>query len=246
MRRAARAVPLLLVLALVAAALPAGAGADAEQTPSPRISLVSPAHGALVRSSHVTFAWRVEWPRSLPAPAGTVQVVHLYASDAALTREVSTTSRTCPAANVNCWSKYRPSATFYGRYYWQVSLSGAVQATSGTFLFSATGPRTKPDRARPLVRALGGTATRGQRAVFAARVRDDSGEARLDAQLLHRGLKVVQGQTSFAPAAWAARQRFRSTRPLPARFPAGAYTLCVTAWDRAGNRSRHCARYRVR
>lgn len=247
MRRAARAVPLAAALVLGAAwLLPAAGGASAARAQAPAITLTSPANGALIRSSHVTFAWRVEWPRGLPLPGGTVEVVHRYASDAALTREVSTATRTCPAANVGCWSRYRPSATFYGRYYWQVSLTGAVQAASRTYLFSVSGPRAGPDRSRPAVRALSGRGRRGRRALFLARVRDDSGEARLDAELTRNGLPVVEGRTRFLPVVWHARQRVRSSRALPRTLAAGSYRLCVTAWDRAGNRGRHCARYLIR
>jgi hypothetical protein len=245
MRRAARAVRLPCLLALAAAGLvPAAASGGPDQGPAPRVVLVSPANGALIQRSHLTFVWRVEWPR--PPVSGAVQVVHRYASDRAMTQQVFTTTRTCPAADANCWTSYRPSASFYGRYYWQVSLSGAVQAASATHLLSVAGPREELDRARPAVRALGGTARRGSRAFFAARVRDNSGEARLDAQLTHRGVPVVEGKTSFAPVVWGARQRVRATRPLSRRLSPGRYLLCVTAWDRAGNRARSCAPYFVR
>ena len=247
MRRGACAVRLAALLALTGAGLlPGAAGAGPGQTPAPTVALVTPTNSALVHSSHVSFTWRVDWPRSVLVPAGTVLVVHRYASDAALTKEVVAASRTCPAANVGCWSRYRPRVTFYGRYYWQVTLSGAVQATSGTALFSVAGPRPKPDRRKPLVRAIAGSATRGRHAVFSARVLDDSGEARLDAKLFHRGVPVLGGQTSFAPAAWGAPRRVRSSRRVPATLTPGTYRLCVTAWDRAGNRGRSCARYSIR
>jgi hypothetical protein len=244
MRRAARVVQLPCLLLLAAALLPAGAGARSEQAPAARVVLVSPANGALIQRSHVTFVWRVEWVR--PPASGAVQVSHRYASDRAMTQQVSTTTRTCPAADVNCWTAHRPRETFYGRYYWQVTLSGAVQASSATHLLSVMGPRDQLDRIRPSVRALGGSASRGRHALFLARVGDNSGEARLDAQLTHRGVPVVEGKASFAPATWAARRGIRSTRPLSRRLSPGTYRLCVTAWDRAGNRSQSCARYRVR
>lgn len=230
-----RAVRALLVLTLL---LPAGVGAQG----APTIVLVTPRNGALVEGSHVTFVWRVEWPR--PPASGTVQVVHRHAADRAFTREVTTTTRTCPVANVNCWTTHRPAETFYGRYYWQVSLTGAVQAASRPSLFMVRGPREESDRARPLVRVRAGTARRGARAVFAARVRDDSGEARLDAELTRQGGRVADGRTGFGPAVgdWT---RVRSSRRLPRTLKPGTYLLCVTAWDRAGNRGRGCARYRV-
>ena len=244
MRRAARVVQVPLLALAAAGLLPVAAGAGSEQGPAARVVLVSPANGALIQRSHVTFVWRVEWPR--PPASGAVQVSHRYASDRAMTQQVSTTTRTCPATDVNCWTSHRPKETFYGRYYWQVALGGAVQASSATHLLSVTGPRDELDRTRPSVRALGGSASRGRRALFLARVTDNSGEARLDAQLTHRGVPVVEGKAGFTPVVWAARRGIRSTRPLSRRLSAGTYRLCVTAWDRAGNRSQSCARYRVR
>jgi len=244
MRRAARVVQLPVLALAAAGLLPAGAGAGAEQGPAARVVLVSPANGALIQRSHVTFVWRAESAR--PLASGTVQVSHRYASDRAMTQQVSTATRTCPTTDVNCWTTHRPKETFYGRYYWQVTLAGAVQAASTTHLLSVTGPRDELDRTRPSVRALEGSASRGRRALFLARVRDNSGEARLDAQLTHRGVPVVEGKATFAPATWAARSGIRSTRPLSRRLAPGSYRLCVTAWDRAGNRSQSCARYRVR
>lgn len=245
MRRAARVVQLVSLFALAAVGLlPTGAGARAEQASAARVVLVSPSNGALIQRSHVTFVWRVEWPR--PPASGAVQVIHRYASDRAMTRQVSTATRTCPTTDVNCWTTHRPNETFYGRYYWQVSLAGAVQATSATHLLSVAGPRDEIDRTRPTVRAIGGTANRGRRALFSARVKDNSGEARLDAQLTHRGVPVVEGKAGFTPVTWAARRGIRSTRPLSRRLTPGLYRLCVTAWDRAGNRGQSCARYRVR
>jgi hypothetical protein len=247
MRRAARAVLLLAALAVAAAVLlPAGAVAGPDQAQAPRVVLTAPINGALVRSSHVTFAWRVEWPRSLPVPAGSVQVVHRYGSDRGLTQQVTTTTRTCPASNLNCWAGFRPKSTFYGRYYWQVSVTGAVQATSPTYLLSVGGSRPGLDRSRPFVRALDGSGRRGRAAVFLARVRDDSGEVRLQAELRRGGLQVVEGQTAFTAVVWGAKQRVRSTRPLRRSLARGLYRLCVTAWDRAGNHRQDCSRFRVR
>ena len=79
-----------------------------------------------------------------------------------------------------------------------------------------TGPRDELDRTRPSVRALGGSARRGPCA-FLARMSDNSGEARLDVQLTYRGVPVVEGKASFAPATWDARS-IRSTRSLSRRL----------------------------
>ena len=72
------------------------------------------------------------------------------------------------------------------------------------------------------------------------------GEARLRAVLSYRTLPVLDGRTQFAPVSWTVRTRFYSIRPLSRRLPAGIYKICITAWDRAGNQGRSCARYRVR
>jgi hypothetical protein len=87
---------------------------------------------------------------------------------------------------------------------------------------------------------------RGARVGQSARVEDDSGESRLDARLTYRGVPVVEGKAGFTPVTWGTRRGIRSTRPLSRRVTPGVYRLCVTAWDRAGNRGQSCARYRVR
>jgi hypothetical protein len=243
MRRAARVVPLLAVLA-IAAVGPMPGGAGTAQTGVPQVSLTAPANGALVQGNAVTFAWRVDW--SQPPPTGTVIVVHRLATDPGFTQMVSTNTQACPVTNVNCWTSYKPNASYKGRYYWQVTLTGAAEATSDTWMFTAVEPQPEVDRTRPYVLTLNGSARRGKRAFFSAKVRDNSGEVRMRALLTYRGLPVLEGRTPFAPVYWRAPQRFHSTRPLSRRLPAGIYKICITAWDKAGNQGRSCARYRVR
>jgi hypothetical protein len=241
-RSAARAFFLLATFAVVAVVLlPGGAGAAPADTP--QITLLSPANGALVRGDGVAFSWRVDWLQ--PPPTGTVIVVHKLATDPALSQNATTTTQACPVSNVNCWSTFKPNASYKGRYYWQVSLVGAAEAVSPTWMFSASEPPPTVDRTRPYVRTYAGSARRGSRAYFTAQVRDNSGEARMRALLTYRGLRVLEGRTAFARVDWRVKQRFYSIRPLSRRLPAGIYKICVTAWDRAGNQGRSCARYRI-
>ena len=123
---------------------------------------------------------------------------------------------------------------------------GAAQATSATWMFMAVEPAPEVDRIRPYVRTYSGSAKRGTRAIFIAQVRDNTGQVRMRALLSYRGLPVLEGRTQFSLVVWRVRQRFHSIRPLPRRLPVGVYKICVTAWDRAGNQGRSCARYRVR
>ncbi len=102
------------------------------------------------------------------------------------------------------------------------------------------------DRTRPHVRALTGTATRGNVAVFRATVSDNYHSLRLSATLSYRGRLVLHGKFPFAGTEGNETIRFYSQSTLSRRLPAGSYRLCVTAWDQAGNQGRGCAAYRVR
>lgn len=242
MRRAARAVPLLALFAAAAGGLlPAGAGAAGADTP--RITLTAPAPGTLVQG-RVTFSWRVDWLQ--PPASGTVTLVHRIGTDPGLTQNVTTSTYGCPVTNLSACLTHSPSASYKGRYYWQVSMVGAAEARSATWMFMGTEPRPAFDRFRPRVRTFWGSARRGKRAFFYAQVRDNLGEVRMLTVLIYRGLPVFESNTPFKRVSWRVRQRFHSMRPLSRRMPAGVYKICVTAWDRAGNKGRSCARYRVR
>lgn len=227
-----------------------GVAAAPAQVAQPTITLLAPGNGALAEGAQsavgaVTFRWRTDWPN--PSTSGTVSVIHRLATDQALTQNVTTTSSSCPAQNINCWTSTRPSR-FYegGRYYWQVSVTGAATATSPTWMFMGVAARPKPDRMRPRVRAYPGTVTRGRKATFVARVADDRGEARMQVEFAYRNQLVVRAMSLLKPVRWSVRQRFDSRVRIPRTFPAGKYRLCVTAWDRTGNRAKSCAAYRVR
>jgi hypothetical protein len=246
MRRAARMIPLLAVAAIAAAGpLPGGAGIA--QTTPPQITLLAPANGAVVQGSTglnaVEFKWRTDW--ATPPAVGSFIISVKWATDPGFTQNVSGANQTCPVTNVNCWTSFRPNHTWKGRYYWKVTIASDEPAESATWMFSGVEAPPQLDRTRPYVRTLAGSAMRGKRAFFTARVRDNRGEVRMRALLTYRGLPVLEGRTQFARVAWTVRQRFYSIRPMPRRLPAGTYKICITAWDRAGNQGQSCARYRV-
>jgi hypothetical protein len=227
------------VLGVCALTWSAHAPAQASQ---PTITLLSPGNGTLVEGA-VAFRWRID---SAPTAYGAVAVTHQVATDQAFTQNVTTTTRSCPAGNVNCWTTLRPTSSPAGRHYWRVSVSGALTATSRTWMFLGVAPGAKPDRARPRVRAYPGAARRGRKAVFVARVSDDRGQARMRVDLAYRNQFVFRTMTLLKPVRWTVRQRFDSRAPLPRTLAPGRYRLCVTAWDRTGNEAKSCAVYRIR
>jgi hypothetical protein len=232
----------LLLVALATRALVASAQAPA-QASQPTVTLLSPGNGTLVEGD-VAFRWRID--SATPAAYGAVAVTHQVATDQTFTQEVVTTTRSCPAINVNCWTTFRPTRSPAGRRYWRVSVTGAVTATSRTWMFLGVAPRPKPDRARPRVRAYPGAGQRGRKAVFVARVADDRGEARMRVDFGYRNQLVFRTTTLLKPVRWSVRQRFDSRAPLPRSLYPGRYRLCVTAWDRTGNQAKSCAHYFVR
>jgi Thrombospondin type 3 repeat len=123
------------------------------------------------------------------------------------------------------------------------SVSNASQRDSN---LDGRGDACQPDRSAPRVRALAGSAVRGKIAFFGARVGDDRGEARMAVEVAYRGHPVLRGSFGLQAVAWSARQTFVSQQPVPRLLPAGTYRYCATAWDRAGNRARSCADYRIR
>ena len=193
-----------------------------------------------------TFGWRVDW-RDAPA-GGPVLVTVRVASDEALTLHAVENTFPCQVRSAGCRSSFRPNRLYSGRYYWRVSLSGAVRATSPTWSFVGvrrSGP-VGADRTNPRVRALSGVAQRGQTAFFSARVGDDRNVVRLRAALMRKGRERARAAAAFRTVAWARPQTLFSSRPLPRGLATGAYRLCVRAWDRAGNAARSCAPYRIR
>jgi hypothetical protein len=225
-------------------ALLAGFASTAVAAPPPAtVTLLAPGNGTLVEGAP-TFRWRIDLAQ--PAPAGTVTVTHRVATDVGLTQNVTTTTRSCSAQNVNCWTSVAARRSHRGPQYWQVSVTGALTATSRTWMYQSTAAQVQPDRQRPRVRAYRGSGTRGRKAVFVARVADDRGEARMRVDLAYRNQLVFRAMTLLKPVRWSVRQRFDSRVALSRSLHPGPYRLCVTAWDRTGNQAKSCARYSIR
>jgi hypothetical protein len=243
------AVALRLAVITVLALLAVGHATAPAAPSAAEVTLLAPANGARVVNvghlgSQPPFVWRID---SAPAP-GPVVIVLRTATDPELTQNANENVFSCPGTNLNCRTSFRPNRIYQGTWYWRVTVSGGVNATSETWSFTGIrqGGGRGADRVKPKVRALAGVAQRGQTAFFAAKVGDDSGVVRLRAALLRRGHEVARALGPFRAVRWNRRQTLFSSRPLPRGATRGAYRLCVTAWDRAGNAARSCAPYRVR
>lgn len=108
------------------------------------------------------------------------------------------------------------------------------------------GDACQPDRVKPRIRILPGSAVRGRRAYLRVRLADDRGYVQALVGLRYRGHAVLRGTFTYEQSTWGEVHRFYSKQPLSRRLPAGVYSACVAAIDRAGNRARACAPYRVR
>lgn len=209
----------------------------------PTITLLTPANGSVVHGP-VRFSFRVDWPGA--PTTGTAVYSLRRGTDPGLTQNVVNETHACPMSDVNCWGGYQPNGELEGRFYWQVTMVAPVVAASPVWMFTGMKAPVAVDTVKPYVRTFTGSARRGARAHFKAKVRDNTGEVRMRALLTYRGLPVLEGRTQFARVDWRITQQFFSIRPLSRRLPAGIYKICITAWDRAGNQGRSCARYRVR
>lgn len=238
--------PSLPLLALAPFALTPSAAVLA-----PEVALLTPANGAtVVQSGELgtapTFGWRIDWG---DAPAGGPVLVSLrIATDPGLTQNASESTFACPARDVTCRTSFKPNRVYQGTNYWRVTVAGAVRAVSETrsFIGVRQGGAFGPDRSKPRVLALSGVAQRGQTAFFSARADDDRRVLRLRATLMRDGREYARATGTYRPVSWSRRQTLYSNGPLPRRFAAGAYRLCMTAWDRAGNAARSCVPYRLR
>lgn len=227
------------------------AAAGGSRAAAPEVTLVTPADGSSVLTSAAlgtgpTLGWRIVWG-DVP-PGGAVVTTIRIATDEALTQNAAENTFSCQARSAGCRTHFKPNRLYSGRYYWRVSLSGAITATSPTWSFVGVrqGGGAGADKIKPRVRALSGVAQRGQTAFFSAYVGDDRGLVRLRAALTRSGHELARATAPFRPVTWGRRQTLFSNRPLPRGLAPGAYRLCVTAWDRAGNSARGCARYRLR
>jgi hypothetical protein len=227
------------------------AAAGGSRAAAPEVTLVTPADGASALTSAAldsgpTLGWRIVWG---DVPPGGVAVTTIrIATDEALTQNATENTFSCQARSGGCRTHFKPNRLYSGRYYWRVSLSGAINAASPTWSFVGIrqGGGAGADKIKPRVRVLSGVAQRGQTAFFSARVGDDRGLVRLRATLTRGGHELARATAPFRPVTWERRQTLFSNRPLPRGLAAGAYRLCVTAWDRAGNSARGCAPYRLR
>lgn len=222
-----------LVLAVVALAASA-----ADAAPPAAVTLVAPGNGTLVEGAP-SFSWRIDAQTN-----GPVTVTHQVATDLAFTQDVTSTTRQCSGGG--CWTAFRPDRAYRGRHYWRVSLSGAVNAVSPTWMFQGVAARLGLDRTRPRVLTYPGAGTRGRKAVFVARVADDRGEARMQVDLTYRNQLVFRTMTLLKRVRWSVKQHFDSRVALSRSLHPGPFRLCVTAWDRTGNRARSCARFSIR
>ena len=107
------------------------------------------------------------------------------------------------------------------------------------------GDACQPDNVRPRVKVFPGSAVRGRRAYLNFRVADDRDFLRFRVSFHYRGRLAMWVDFGFVQASWG-RATFFTKGPLPRALPAGGYLACVTAWDKASNRARSCARYRIR
>jgi Thrombospondin type 3 repeat len=108
------------------------------------------------------------------------------------------------------------------------------------------GDACQPDHVKPRVQVVPGSAVRGHRAFFHARMADDRGTVRFTLTLLYHGRLAFRGAFGWTATSWAYRYTFYTVQPVPRLLPAGAYLACLRVWDRAGNRAFACSRYRVR
>jgi hypothetical protein len=234
-----------MVATVVALLLAAVAGGS--RSAGPEVALVTPADGAKVLTSAAlgsgpSLGWRIGWG---DAPVGGAIVTTIrIATDPALTQNAAENTFSCRARSADCRTHFRPNRLYSGRYYWRVTLNAASETWS--FVGLRQGGGAGADRVKPRVRTLPGVAQRGQTAFFSARVGDDRGTVRLRAALTRGGHELARATAPFRPVTWARAQTLFSNRPLARGLVAGAYRLCVTAWDRAGNSARACAAYRLR
>lgn len=108
------------------------------------------------------------------------------------------------------------------------------------------GDACQPDRVQPRVRVYPGSAWRGRRAFLKFRVADDRDFVRFRVSFVYRGRLAMWVDFGFVQASWRGRATFYTKGPLPRLLPAGRYLACVTAWDKAANRAKSCAPYRIR
>ncbi|MGH2921851.1 MAG: hypothetical protein ACRDKU_07300 [Gaiellaceae bacterium] len=237
----------LIVLALLVFAAPAAAEPATAQTSPPTVTLLAPSNGSTLTikpDAYVTYQWQINWPG---APAqGIISIYWQLSTDPYFGpgQLIGNESQTCSAQNYACWTTWTPPKAYgppYGKtFYWRVTVNGVTSAVSSFKVMLAR------DVVKPRVRAFSGSARRGTTAHFQARAADDRGAVRYRASLEYRFRPVMARSFPFLNTLWTVPLDFWSARPLPRSMPRGRYQFCITAWDRAGNRARSCAVYRIR
>lgn len=235
----------LIALVVVVAAITLGTAKPAAAAPT--ITLLAPSNGSTVTvkpDGYITYKWQISWPDA--PPQGTVITDWQLSTDPYFGpgQVVGSEAQSCSAQNYACWTSWTPPRAYgppYGKtYYWRVTFNGVVSAVSSFKVLLA------PDLVKPRVRAFGGTAKRGTTAHFGAQVADDRGPVRYRVTLEYRGRPVMARSFPYLQSVWTAPLDFYTARPLPMWMPRGRYQFCISAWDKAGNRARSCALYRIR
>jgi hypothetical protein len=108
------------------------------------------------------------------------------------------------------------------------------------------GDACQPDGVKPRVKVYPGSAVRGRRAFLHFRAADDRDFIRFRVSFVYRGRLAMWVDFGFVQTTWSGRNTFYTKGPLPRGVPAGRYLGCVTAWDKAANRAKSCAPYRIR
>jgi hypothetical protein len=107
------------------------------------------------------------------------------------------------------------------------------------------GDACQPDRSRPRVRLKAGSAVRGHRAFFHARLGDDRLGVKLKLTLQYRGRTALWMRFRWVDVPLGSPVTLWID-PVPRFFPAGRYVACLRVWDRAFNSAMSCSRYRIR
>ena len=119
-----------------------------------------------------------------------------------------------------------------GRWYFHLATRDNVGNWSGT---AHRGPYLI-DFARPSVRALSGSGKTGQVMRLRYRTADNNGRTREKITVSRGGSLIASWSRRMAPAQWGTIQAI-NWQPRSA----ASYSLCVRAWDPAGNTRRSCA-----
>jgi hypothetical protein len=108
------------------------------------------------------------------------------------------------------------------------------------------GDACQADRVRPRVLFRPGSASRGHRAFFHARLGDDRGSVRFKLTLQYHGRSVMWITFPWVDAPLGSPVTIWTTEPLPRFLPPGRYLACLKVWDRAFNHALSCSTYRIR